>query len=100
MAASSSTTISPVRMAITIVLQHPKLYSVVGGFDKITSLERPGINILAQILEALRENPHLNTAALLERARGSKHAEHIQRLALQPLSLTADELQYELIGII
>ncbi|NQZ53706.1 MAG: DNA primase [Piscirickettsiaceae bacterium] len=98
--AASSTTVSPVRMAITIVLQHPKLHSVVGDFDKLTSLERPGINILVQMLETLRENPHLNTAALLERARGSKHAEHIQRLALQPLSLTADELQYELIGII
>ena len=96
----ASTSISPVRMAITIILQHPELHSAVNEFDKISSLERPGIKILAQLLETLRQNPHLNTAALLERARESEHAEHLQRLVLQPLSLSAGELKHELVGII
>ncbi|MFW5450028.1 MAG: DNA primase [Methylophagaceae bacterium] len=95
-----SSSISPIRMAITIVVQHPELHSAVGKFDKLASLERPGIKILVQMLETLLESPHLNTAALLERARGSEHEEHIQRLALQPLTLSADELRHELVGII
>ena len=99
-ALTASTAISPVRMAITIVLQHPELHSSVNEFDKISSLDRPGIKILAQLLETLSQNPHLNTAALLERARDSEHAEHLQRLVLQPLSLSADELKHELLGII
>lgn len=99
-ALTTSTAISPVRMAITIVLQHPELHSAVDKFDKISTLERPGIKILVQMLETLRENPHLNTAALLERARDSEYAEHLQRLVQQPLSLSADELKHELVGII
>ncbi|RKZ78951.1 MAG: DNA primase [Gammaproteobacteria bacterium] len=99
-ALTASTAISPVRMAITIVLQHPELHSAVDKFDKISTLERPGIKILVQMLETLRENPHLNTAALLERARDSEYAEHLQRLVQQPLSLSADELKHELVGII
>jgi DNA primase len=100
--ASSSAThgISPVRMAITLLLQHPKLQLELGPFDKINNLELPGIKILVQILETLQQNPHLNTAALLERSRGTESAEHLQRLAQQILPLTAIQLKHELIGIV
>lgn len=90
---------SAVRMAITIILQHPELHAVVDDFSKLASLDKPGITILVQMLETLRQNPHLNTAALLERARGSEHENHLQKLAQQTLALSADELKHELIGI-
>jgi len=92
--------ISPIRMAITILLQHPELHVDVGIFDKVASLEQPGIKILVQMLETLQDNPHLNTAALLERARDSRHESHLQQLAQQSLSFDADKLQAELTGII
>ena len=96
----NTTSISPVRMAITILLQHPELHLGVGDFNKIEALELPGIKILVQMLETLRDKPHLNTAALLERARGSDSEEHLQKLALQSFSLSSKELQPELTGII
>ncbi|MBL1319686.1 MAG: DNA primase [Methylophaga sp.] len=96
----SASGISPVRMAITILLQYPALHAEVGAFDKLASLERPGLTILVQILETLTENPHLTTAMLLERARGAKHEGHLQQLAQQSLTLSADELQHELSGIV
>ena len=74
---SAKTAISPVRMAITLLLQHPKLQQELGPFDKIVTLDLPGIKILVQILETLQQNPHLNTAALLERSRGTNSAEHL-----------------------
>jgi len=95
-----SNVISPVRMAITMLLQHPELHDKVGDFDKITSLELPGVKILAQMLETLYETPHLNTAALLERARGTQHEAHFQQLAQQVLAFEADKLEPELKGII
>ncbi|NOQ81988.1 MAG: DNA primase [Methylophaga sp.] len=96
----TSTGISPIRMAITILLQHPELYSGVSNFDRLSLLEQPGIKILVHMLETLHENPHLNTAALLERARDSRHEVHLQQLAQQSLTFEADKLQAELNGII
>jgi DNA primase len=95
-----STGISPVRMAITILLQHPELHAAVGDFDKITTLSRPGITILAELLETLHQQPHLNTAALLERSRDAAHADHLTKLAIQTLSLSAEKLQHELVGMV
>jgi DNA primase len=64
------------------------------------TLDRPGITILVKLLETLAQNPHLTTAMLLERARGSEHEGHLQQLVKQPLTLGAEELQHELKGII
>lgn len=96
----SSSAISPIRMAITILLQHPALHTEIGIFDKLATLDQPGITILVNMLETLSENPHLTTAMLLERARGSAHEGHLRQLALQPLTLSAEELQPELCGIV
>ena len=96
----SSTQVSPIRMAITILVQHPELQKNVPAFDRIHALELAGIKILVNMLETLTENPHLNTAALLERARDSRHESHLQQLARQNLAFKAEQLQAELNGII
>lgn len=98
--ATSSSVISPVRMAITILLQHPDLHRELGEYTNVRSLDLPGINVLMSLLETLNEHPHLNTAALLERWRDDPNGSHLQRLALESLSLSADELRHELIGIV
>tara|TARA_B100000787_G_scaffold64550_1_gene47404 strand:+ start:251 stop:1984 length:1734 start_codon:yes stop_codon:yes gene_type:complete len=98
--ATISTGMSPIRMAITILLQHPDLHKSVGDFDKIATLSRPGIVILVELLETLHQQPHLNTAALLERAREADYADHLMKLAMQTLSLSAKELEHELVGAI
>jgi len=95
----TATAISPVRLAITMLLQHPELHAGVGEFDKVSSLELPGVKILVQMLETLSTYPHLNTAALLERARDTQHESHFQQLAQQTLAFEADKLQPELNGI-
>jgi DNA primase len=91
---------SPVRTAITILLQHPELIEDIGTFDKLATLELPGMNILVQMLETLTQNTNLKTAALLERARGTDYEGHLQRLAMQPLSLSSEQLKPELAGML
>ncbi|MDB2705216.1 DNA primase [Pseudomonadota bacterium] len=91
---------SPVRTAITILLQHPELIADIGAFDKLALLDMPGINILVEMLETLTEHPHLSSAALLERARDTPHEGHLKRLALQPLSLSPKQLKPELEGLL
>lgn len=97
---ASSTQFSPIRMAITILLQHPSLHHTVPLFDRIITLELAGVKIFINMLETLHEYPHLNTAALLERARDSRHESHLQQLAEYPLTFEPEELQAELNGII
>lgn len=87
-------------MAITILLQHPDLHQSVEKYQNISALDLPGINVLLSLLETLNAHPHLNTAALLERWREDPNGAHLQRLALESLSLSADELKHELIGIV
>ena len=99
-AAPVSTGISPIRMAITILLQHPELHASVGEFDKISALSRAGVPVLIELLETLYQQPHLNTAALLERARETEHGEHLKKLAIQTLDLSPEALQHELVGVV
>lgn len=96
---SSFKVISPVRMAITLLLQHPNFYKFVDKYNDIEILKYPGIDILLRLFEILRIYPDLNTAAILERWREDKNSEYLQQLAQQPLSLSMDGLQNELIDI-
>ena len=99
-AAPTSSGISPIRMAITILLQHPELHASVGEFDKISALSRAGVSVLVELLETLHQQPHLNTAALLERARDTEHGEHLKKLAIQTLDLSPEALQHELVCVV
>jgi len=91
---------SPIRTAITIILQHPELINDLVPFDKLALLELPGMNILVQMLETLTENPHLKTSALIERARDTEYEGHLKRLSIQPLTFNAEQLKPELNGIL
>ena len=93
-------TMTPIRMAITIVLQYPILAREIDDVAAIQSVKQPGVNILQELLETLHQHPHLTTAALLERWRDKENGAHLQKLALQPLSLSADALKHELTGIV
>jgi DNA primase len=96
----SSAVHSPVRTAITILLQHPELHKEIIEYQNLQILDVPGIEVLVRILELLHEHPHLNTAALLERWRDDQNSAHLQRLAQQTMTLSAKELQHELAGIV
>ena len=91
---------TPIRMAITILLQYPILAREIEDIAVIRQSQQPGVNILADLLETLHQHPHLTTAALLERWRDKENGAHLQKLALQPLSLSADALKHELTGIV
>lgn len=93
-------TMTPIRMAITIVLQYPILAREIDDVAAIQAVKQPGVNILQELLETLHQHPHLTTAALLERWRDKENGAHLQKLALQPLSLSADALKHELTGIV
>jgi DNA primase len=91
---------TPIRMAITIVLQYPILAREIDNIQSIAHLKQPGVNIFIELVETLHQHPHLTTAALLERWRDKENGAHLQKLALQPLTFSADALKHELTGIV
>lgn len=97
--ATNTGNMTPVRYAITILLQHPQLAQQLTQINNLRQLQAPGISLLADLLETLQQNPNLTTAALLERWRDHQNAVHLQKLAIQPLTLSADALLHELIGV-
>lgn len=97
-AAGGKTT--PIRMAITILLQHPELHRVVENTRQLQQFEQPGLTILLELLEICRHNPQLTTATFYERWRNGEHAPHLEKLMRQPLQMSVEALEAELTGII
>lgn len=79
--ASGRTHMSPVRMAIALLLQHPDLAARYPDTDAPwEKLEAPGIPLLKQLLELLHSQPTLKQGPLLEHWRGTAEEPHLQKL--------------------
>ncbi len=72
---------TPVRTALALLLRHPRLAAKAaparGWLDE---LELPGVPLLRQVLDLLESEPHLGTAAILERFRGTEAGAQLARL--------------------
>ena len=90
---------TPIRTAIAILLAHPHLARNLSKW--ITDPDEPiihGSNILRELLEIIRINPHISTAAILERWRGKPEYRHLSKLlewveAEQDEEINIQELQ-------
>jgi len=74
---------TPVRLAITLLLKQPELAQTPDLPTGWEELEKPGIDLLAELLHTIQENPSLatNKGALFERWRGRKEGQYLSRLA-------------------
>ena len=86
---------SPVRHAITLLVQYPELAAQVEDATRLAALEQPGADLLAALVELLHRRPDLTTAAILEHWRGEKAAEHLARLAMVRLDIPEEGLHEE-----
>jgi DNA primase len=74
------TTSSPVRMAIAMLLNEPRLAQQVAIPGELHALQNPGVALLIGLLETIKTNPHLNSASLVERYRNSEHQQSLLKL--------------------
>ena len=80
--------ISPVRKAITLLVQHPRLARVAGPSEGLRGIDVPGAALLAELIELTMPNPHMSTGALLEHYReDTGGGRHLASLAAEPLDL-------------
>jgi len=89
---------SVVRQAIRLLVQFPACAAGAPGPEGLEGIDRPGIPLLIELLNDLRENPCANTAALLERWRGRPDYEHLFKLASSEVAVGAEGAAQELAG--
>ncbi|MCU0836599.1 MAG: DNA primase [Chromatiaceae bacterium] len=97
----SRQTLPPLRLAIALLLQHPELApAAVAEPDDWRALERPGVSLLAELIDLVAAYPGLSAGALLERWRDSEQYNHLQRLADPALlrHIPAEGREAELLG--
>jgi DNA primase len=80
---------SVVRRAITLLLQFPEAglnldSTVLGGVN------RPGADLLLELIETVQADPDITTAGLLERWRHHEQGRHLGKLAAAELPLSED----------
>ncbi len=73
---------TPMRLAIALLLQHPKLAFSLPEFPEFKMLDLPGINLLSEILDICRVSPNLSTGQLLENWRGKPEYSNLNKLAI------------------
>ena len=85
---------SPVRRAIQLLLQNPRLAAQAGpdSLEFLSGLERPGANLLYQLLVLLNDRPDMKFGSIIEHFRGSEHEQHLAKLGTSMVPGEPDEL--------
>lgn len=91
---------TPVRQAINLILQNPKLATNIMEYRFLQTMELPGAQLLHDLIEILEHDPHINTAAILERWRDLPESVHLLKLAENQLPGDDSSLEKELADII
>jgi DNA primase len=95
---TKSAGLTPMRLAIAIVLQNPAIAARVADTAWLSHCDQAGAPLLKGLLDLLREQPHLTTGALLEHWRGHAEGEHLGRLAAWPLPLPPAQMESDFHG--
>ncbi|MCW4456002.1 DNA primase [Flavobacterium sp. MXW15] len=80
---------SLVRAAIAVLLQRPSLALTLEDHHGFSGLRLPGIELLIELLELVRQRPDISTGALLEHFTGREEQASLHRLAA--MALPGDE---------
>ena len=87
---------TPLRKAIALLLYRPELaqQAMVNDSTLLDNGE-PGTKLLAEVIEILRNHPHLSVATLLERYRDTREGAVLERLAAWKPEVPEEDYQFE-----
>jgi len=71
---------SVVRRAITLLLNHPSAGNKL-DIERLAAVNRPGVELLHDLIETVQAEPNITTAGLLERWRHDEEGRHLGKLA-------------------
>jgi DNA primase len=90
---------SMVRTAVALLLQHPEL-AASADTESFRQLDRPGMDLLVELIGLLKAHPDLKTGAILEHYRGSDHQPALARLAVWEHPALAGDVAAEFSGVL
>ncbi len=79
-AKQKTTKITPVRLAIALLLEHPHIVNALPDPSILAQLEMPGIALLNQLISLCKENEKANSAQLVEYFRGTPEGKQLTKL--------------------
>lgn len=88
---------SLVRSAIALLLHNPALALVIEPPYAFAKLRQPGVGLLIELLDLIREHPYLRTGQILEHFEGREEAAALTKLSMQELPGGPDTQQQELL---
>jgi len=80
---------SVVRHAITVLLNHPQAGMKL-DIEQLAGLQRPGVDLLHDLIETVQEEPNITTAGILERWRHRENGPHLMKLAATEMPVEED----------
>lgn len=91
---------SPIRVAISLLLQHPDIYSTHTDYLCSAMLDNANQHVLKTLLQQVANNPSINTATLVEFWRDSELFESMNKLAAWDHQVPDEALAKEFIDIV
>jgi len=85
-----STKVTPVRLAIALLLEHPHIVIELGDISVLEPLNIPGVDLLMQLLKLCQQNPKIKTAQLLEYFRDTDQGKQLAKLMCWQHHVEAD----------
>lgn len=98
--ATAITQMSPMRLAIALVLQHPYLAGEIADMSGLLALTLAGAPLLCQLLTILKSQPQLNTGALVEYWRDEDEYVLLLKLAAWEINIPSSGIAAEFHGIV
>jgi DNA primase len=74
--------VTPMRLAISVLLQHPSIAYGLPEFPELKEIDLPGMSLFNSLLEICRITPNINTGKLLERWREKPESAQLNKLAV------------------
>lgn len=91
---------TPIRQAISMLLQKPALAERAPDADTLRILPVHGIALFSELLEQAKSNANITTASLLERHRQESHFSALEKLASHDHLLDAEEMDTAFLALI
>ena len=74
--------VTPMRLAISVLLQHPNVAYGLPQFPEFQEMDLPGLTLLNSLLEICRNTPNISTGQLLEYWRETPEYNQLNKLAV------------------
>ncbi|KAA3632565.1 MAG: toprim domain-containing protein [Proteobacteria bacterium] len=78
---------------LSLLLQHPRLVRQLPTLEGLDEQEQPAARVLARVIDIIREDDVISTAALVERFRDTPHHERLEKLAARNHQIAEDLLE-------